>query len=129
MGAWRDALAGFDTYADEERNLLFLANWWCLMHLADARQAAVDLLVSQADLLEGEPQAALHRALALYEEEAEALRSFAEQHAHLIQWWDGPGTVDEWEAESREAQQELLERAQALEDQALNALEAACSPA
>ena len=53
LSAWRDDLLAYDTYTQQERELLFLCNWWTLLHLYDARQAAVEYL-DNARLLEGE---------------------------------------------------------------------------
>ena len=123
LDAWRQALAGYDAYSDEERNLLFLVNWWSVMHLADARQAAAEFLESSADLLAGESKVALLKALSLYRQEAEMLGAFVQEQVAFIQWWGGGSGVADWSAEVRGQQQNVLANARALEEQALAALD------
>jgi hypothetical protein len=122
LQAWAQALAGYGGYTDDERNLLFLCNWWCLMHLADARRAAADFLGANTDLLPGEAGAALARAFLAYKQEAEALSVFAQQHQRFIVWWGGGAGVGQWDAEARQAQVDLLANCRALEAEGLAAL-------
>jgi len=124
LNAWRDALAGYDAYTDDERNLLFLANWWSLMHLADARRAAVEFLELCAGVLQGESANDLTTAQGLYEQEAAALQQFLGDHQRFVGWWGGGAGVADWDTEARQAEQDLLSRACDLETQALTALEA-----
>jgi len=123
LEAWREDLAGYDGHSGQERQLLFTVNWWCLMHLADARQAAVRFLEARADLLDGESRAALGRALDRYRAEAEALGTFARDQREFIMWWGGRTGAPRWDGATRQAQQDLLGTCQALESQALVELE------
>ncbi len=122
LQAWEDALAGYDGYSAEERDLLFQCNWWCLMHLVDARQAAVDFLGANMDLLPGDGGAALLRAFQAYQQEAQLLGDFAQQHARFILWWGGGASVGQWDAATRQAQTGLLAKCRELETQGLQAL-------
>jgi hypothetical protein len=123
LDAWRQALARYDAYNDGERGLLFLVNWWSLMHLADARHAAVEFLEPSADLLTDESKAALLKALSLYRREAEMLDAFVQERITFIEWWGGGSGVADWSADVRQEQQSLLSNARALEEQALAALD------
>lgn len=122
LAAWFEALAGYDAYGAEDRGLLFLVNWWSLMHLADARQAAADFLAENASLVTGEAAEPLRRATGLYREEAAAVKAFADEHAAFIPWWGGVSGVGDWDRETRQRQADLLRRVRALELQALDAL-------
>jgi hypothetical protein len=123
LRTWRDDLLGHDTYTDDERNLLFLANWWSLMHLVDAREAAVAFLEGNADLLTGDSRAALVRALDGYRQEARLLRDFADEHLDFIQWYGGTKQASDWDEDTRQAQAELLAKAAELEGEAAKAFE------
>jgi len=123
LAAWRDDLAQYDTYDEGERNLLSLANWWTLMHLADARRAAVEFLDANAGLLTGEPKAALLRALSLYRQEADLLKDLTSEFSGFVMWWGGGKGVADWDADTRTLQQDALEKARGLEEEALGALD------
>ena len=125
LAAWRDALAAYDTCPADEQGLLFTVNWWSLMHLADARQAAAAFLAGNADLLTGDARTALAQAQSLYGQEAELLVGFADEHQDFITWWGGTSGVADWDAATRQRQQEVLAQAANLEQQALVALEEA----
>lgn len=125
LDSWRQALADYETCSAEERELLYLVNWWTLLHLADARQAAADFLAAHADLLAGERQQALREAYALYKQEAQTLLAFCEGNRRFLVWWGGGAKPGEWTAESREAQRALLGQVRQTEEQALAALERA----
>ena len=125
LAAWRDDLGGYDGYTEGERELLYLCNWWSVMHLADARRAAVVFLEAHAELLGLAAQGPLIRGLDLYREEADLLARFAEEHAGFIMWWGGAAGVADWDEASRQRQQEVLGQARDLEEQALAALDEA----
>ena len=122
LAAWEQALAGYDTYNEGDRNLLFLTNWWCLLHLVDARRAAAEFLGANLDLLGAEATPSLTRAFTLYQQEAGLLQQFAQQHTRFIRWWGGGANVAQWDAPTRQAQQDLLTRSRDLESEALKAL-------
>jgi len=121
LDTWREVLEGYADLSQEERKSLQMTNWWCVMHLLDARRAAVDFLETSADLLSDEAQAPLTRATSLYQDEADALQRFADANEDLIPWWGGLG-VGPWDGATRQAQVELLPQARDLEEQALEAL-------
>ena len=98
-----------------------MTNWWCVMHLLDARRAAVDFLETSADLLSEEARAPLTRAISLYQDEADALQRLADANEDLIPWWGGLN-VGPWDGATRQAQIELLAQARDVESQALEAL-------
>jgi hypothetical protein len=123
LRTWHDDLLAYDTYTDAERNLLFLTNWWSLMHLADARASAVALLEANADLLTGDSQTALLRALDSYKEEARLLRQFADEHLDFIQWYGGTKQAKDWDPQTLQSQADLLASVAELETAALKACE------
>ena len=123
LRTWHDDLVGHDTYTDAERNLLFLANWWSLMHLVDARESAVAFLEANADLLTGASQTALLQALDSYKQEARLLRQFADEHLDFIQWYGGTKQATAWDPPTRQSQADLLAKAAELETDALKACE------
>jgi hypothetical protein len=123
LAAWRDAIASCDVHSREERKLLFDVNWWSLMHLADARRAAVNFLASHEGLLSGDSRTALQAALDLYREESSLLASFADAHRRFIVWKRGDAGAADWSADVRSGQVDLLKQALDLEEQALGALE------
>jgi len=125
LRTWHDDLLGYDTYSDAERNLLFVTNWWSLMHLADARASAVTFLEAHADLLTGDSQTALLRALDSYKEEARLLREFADKHLDFIQWHGGAKQAQDWDTQTRQSQADLLAKAAQLEGEAITSLEMA----
>jgi len=119
LSAWRDDLAAYDDYTPEERGSLFQVNWWCLMHLADARRAAVEFLDGQIDVLDGEARASVDRALSLYRQEADLLGTYMADHRGFVLWWGGALGVVDWDMDARQVQQGLLSQARALEERAL----------
>jgi hypothetical protein len=122
LAAWEQALAGYDAYNEADRDLLFLTNWWCLIHLADARRAAADFLGANLDLLGPEATPSLTRAFTLYQQESGLLQQFAQLHTRFIRWWGGGASLAQWDAPTRQAQQDLLTRCQDLESEALKAV-------
>ena len=122
LSAWQEDLAGYEAYSPQERELLFLANWWSLMHLYDARQAAAEFLQANADLLAGPQREALLRAQALYRQEADLLKAFTTAHGDFLQWWGGVRKVGDWTPDVRAQQQELLQKVRDLDEQALKEL-------
>ena len=129
LKAWEEDLAAYDTHTPEERRLLFDVNWWCLMHLADARRAAVQFLDDHVDLLEGDARQAALAALEGYKEESELLNAFAEDHYRFIQWWGGDARAAQWDAPTRARQVDLLTSCRELEAKALAELAEAATPA
>jgi hypothetical protein len=123
LQAWEGDLEGYETYTEAERNLLFLTNWWTLMHLADGRQAAVTYLEANGDLVTGLQQDALARALTAYRAEAQALRAFCDANLDFIQWHGGMKQVTDWDADTRRAQADLLAQCVGWETEALAACE------
>jgi hypothetical protein len=121
LTAWAQDVAGYDGYEPEQQARLRAANWWSLMHLADARQAAVEFLQTHADLLSEAGQAATRSAVLAYEEEAALVGVFLEANRHCVTWWGGIDT-GEWDAATRQAQVELLAQCGELEATALEAL-------
>jgi hypothetical protein len=121
LTAWAQDVSGYDGYTQGEQKLLRAANWWSIMHLADARQAAVQLLATHSDLLGEAGQVAADNALVAYREEAALVGSFLEANRHYVTWWGG---IDdgEWDAATRKAQVELLGQCGELEAGALKAL-------
>jgi hypothetical protein len=128
LEAWAVDLRAYETYTAEEQRLLFLANWWSLMHLLDAREAAVQFLEGNADLLTGDEQAALGEALDAYRQEAQVLRDFFDAHLAFVQWYGGTQQATDWDAATRQAQSELLAHAAGLEETALAAVSRAARP-
>jgi hypothetical protein len=124
LQTWADDLGGWNTYDEGERSLLALANWWTLMHLADARAAAVQFLESNADLVTGDSLTALQRAIDLYRQEADLLKAFADDNSGFLPWRGGTSGVADWTDALRQRQQDMLSQARSLEEQALTALAA-----
>ena len=121
LDTWREALEGYADLAQDERKSFQATNWWCVMHLLDARRAAVDFLETSADLLSDDAQAPLQRAISLYQDEADALQQLADANEDLIPWWGGLN-AGPWDGATRQEQIDLLARARDLEEQALTAL-------
>ena len=123
LAAWRDDLAAYDGYPDDDRALLHQLNWWWVMHLADARRAAVAFLRARADLVSPAAREPMDQALSLYWQEADLLTGFAQEHSRFIGCWGGAAGVADWDQASRDRQQEVLGQAHDLEEQALAALD------
>ncbi|MCE5239361.1 hypothetical protein LLH23_12840 [bacterium] len=122
LAAWERALAEADQCSDEERQLLFLVNWWSLMHLADARRAAADFLAAHADLVAPTAKADYAAAHRLFQQEAGLLDRFAQQHTRYLMWWGGAAQAKDWTPADRQAQRELLAQCRGLEQWAFAAL-------
>lgn len=125
LAAWREAVESWDTLSPSDRELLFQVNWWTLLHLWDARQAAVAYLQGQRELIDGSAQQNLDAAIESYTRETELLHQFLQEHAELVAWWGGKGGVSAWEPQVRHNQIDLMERATGLETRAVASLEAA----
>lgn len=119
LEAWREDIAAYDAYTDDEKQLLFGVNWWCVMHLVDARRSAVAFLDGNVDLLEGDARQAVLNALEIYQEESGLLTAFAEDNWRFIQWWGGEDGAAQWDAQARADQVELLAKCRELEETAL----------
>lgn len=126
LAAWEEALADADRCSDDERQLLFLVNWWSLMHLADARRAAVGFLASHADLAPPAARADYAIAHRLFQEEAALLDRFAQQHTRFLMWWGGAAQTKDWTPADRQAQREVLAGCRGLEQEAFAALARVC---
>jgi hypothetical protein len=124
LAGWADDLDAFEGCGGDERSQLFLANWWSLLHLADARHAAVAYLEAHRAELGVPAQAQLDRALALYREEAAALRAYLDAHCGFVAWWGGTQGVADWQESERREQADLLRLASRIESRAHLALEA-----
>lgn len=124
LAGWADDLGEFEACGGEERSQLFLANWWSLLHLADARCAAVAFLETHRSALTPAARAQLDAALALYREEAEALSAYLEAHRGFVLWWGGTQGVADWPEAARREQADLLRRVSHVEAQAHLALAA-----
>ncbi len=122
LRAWQDDLLRYDTYPQAERERLFSANWRSLVGFMDAREAAVRFLDANADLLAGDAQAALLRALDAYAQEAPLLREFVDAHLDFIECYGGTKHAADWDAAARQAQTELLATSAEHEDAAASAL-------
>ncbi len=117
LDLWREALGEYDALDGGDRELLGMVNFWTLMHLLDARRAAVAFLDANAHLL-GEDAL---RGLGSYREEVALLEAFAEANGEFITWWGGEAPA-EWDVATRAEQAELLERVRGLEESAMEAL-------
>jgi len=122
LGAWAEDLSGYEGYSPEEQSLLYQTNWWTLMHLADARKAAVAFLQANAEVLPEAARPALARALESYSQEAELLDAFAAANARFLPWWGGTAGEQDWDETTRQAQTSLLAQAAEIEEPALEAV-------
>lgn len=123
LTAWAQEVADYDGYTQEEQKLLRAANWWCMMHLGDARQAAVQFLETHSALLGEAGQAATRSAALACREEAALVGEFLEANRHYVTWWGGADD-GEWDPASRQDQVELLGQCGDIEAGALKALAA-----
>ncbi|MCE5198101.1 MAG: hypothetical protein ABFD54_09660 [Armatimonadota bacterium] len=123
MKAWRSDLEGYDSYTKDERDSLFMTNWWCMLNLADARQTAIKFFESHKDLLDAKQMAAAERALDFYRQEAELVSTFNKENKDFICWWGGKKSAADWGTDVREREVDLLTKAIALEEHALLELE------
>ncbi len=121
LDAWREDLGEYEACDAAERELLQTVNWWTLMHLLDARRAAVDFLELNVDLADAGARPALDRAIARYQEEVALLRPFVQEHRDLIAWHGGFADAD-WDADTRREQADLLAEVRAIEEDALESL-------
>jgi len=122
LRAWAGDLAGYDGYSPEEQSLLYQTNWWTLMHLADARRAAVAFLEANTELLPEAARSALAPALECYSQEAELLDGFVTANAQFLPWWGGTAGEQDWDEATRQAQSSLLLKTAELEEPALEAV-------
>lgn len=126
LAAWEQALGDYSQCGAEEQKLLFQVNWWCLMHLVDAREAAVKFLAAHADLVPAQARPAYTRAHDLYQREAALLQGFAQGNTRFIRWWGGTAQPADWTPEVQEAQRVVLRQCLDLEGQALAELAKVC---
>ncbi|MFA6108462.1 MAG: hypothetical protein WDA75_06805 [Candidatus Latescibacterota bacterium] len=124
QAAWRQALASGETLSPEDRQLLFMVNEWTLLHLWDARRAAVAYLEEHRALVNGAARPQLDTAIDAYRCEADLLGAFLQDHRELVAWWGGQQGVEAWGAQVRAAQVELMEQAAGHEARAVEALAA-----
>lgn len=135
--AWDAWIAGLrddehlEALTQAERAVPLQANSWCYQSLVDARGAASRYLEGCARDRDGEIASRLGQAAALYSEQ-EALLSVGRQHVPHPSMQANDDLVgvgyrlkggDPWSADVRHAQAETLDRALALERQAIVQLE------
>jgi hypothetical protein len=123
--AWIGDLHKYDPMAltEAERDRYYTTNHFAYLSLVDARRCAATYLKDHAALLGGESEAALRRAAALYQQEADLLAA-AEQQAPVPNPFAGD-PVAKWTAEARDRQAEALTEAMRLEAQAVAQLDQA----
>lgn len=110
---WIADLQGAGGYTDEERGFLRGVSGFCFFTLRGARRSAVTFLRDNASLLDAPAAAALERAAAIYEQEAELLhKDFSAGTAFAR---DG----SEWTPEVRAREAAILTQACAMEEKAM----------
>lgn len=127
LGAWADDIvrsADLADLADDLRGSLFFVSWWNYDALVDARQAAVAYLRASAEVFEGDARTALERAAAIYDEEAEMLRSIFHKKDAFLGLCEGKG-IEDWTNAVRERERQILADARAKESAAIAEIEGA----
>jgi RNA polymerase sigma-70 factor (ECF subfamily) len=116
---WIEDIGEADQFSQEERNQLCLVGWWNYDTMTDARQAAVTFLRDNARLLSAEAQRHIARAADLYQQETEVLGA---AHADREVFANSP---DNWPAETRQRERDILTQARDIEERAVAELEKA----
>jgi RNA polymerase sigma-70 factor (ECF subfamily) len=119
LDRWIADLEEADQFTPEQRSHLCFVSWWSYVSMHDARQAAAVFLRENAPLLSPEAQPALTRAADLYQKEADLLlTAFTNRDAFI----DKP---DNWPAEMRQRERDILAQAREIEEAAVSHLEQA----
>lgn len=118
FSAWIKDLQGFDTLTEETQKALIGIDWWNYTSLYDARKAAVEFLKDWSNVLDGERQQALGRAMVLYEQETKVLEPLLADKRES-------GEEQDWSAEARLREIEVLTEALKLESRAIAEIESA----
>jgi RNA polymerase sigma-70 factor (ECF subfamily) len=114
LDRWIADLNEAEQFTPEEKGQLCSVGWWNYSTLHDARMAAVAFLHDNAALLLD-----LARAADLYRKETNLLASaFANRDAFT-------NSADNWTAEMRQRERDILTRARAIEEEAISFLEKA----
>ena len=118
LRAWIADLRRYGAMPEETRDKLRSLDPWVYTHLLDARRAATSVLPLWGQAVGGEAGAALERARAAYESECKLLEPFLPAKRPV-------GPEGEWTLAAIDREVAVLEQAQALETEAVTALEAA----
>jgi hypothetical protein len=118
FSAWIGDLRDYDSFDDETRKALFEIDPWNYTTLHDARKAAVSFLKDWGVVLEGDARTAAERAAELYESETKVLEPLLEEKR-------ADAEVQDWSADSRQKEIEILTEARQIEAKAIGQLEKA----
>jgi hypothetical protein len=118
FGAWIADLRNFDSLDDGTKKAMLGIDPWNYTVLYDSRKAAVSFLKDWGTVLDGEAREALERTAELYEREATALEP-------LVQEKRADAEVQDWSADSRQKQIDVLTEARDIEAKAIAELEKA----
>jgi hypothetical protein len=113
-----------DQLTDAERKELFHPSWWTFCVLADARQQAIKYLKQAAPLFEGDQRAAIERAADLYAQSAMACGEAFQKKDAFLGAWSGK-KIDDWSADVRKREVQLLEKIRKNDNAAIAELEKA----
>jgi hypothetical protein len=119
---WSADIGEAEELPQEAQEQLRSVGWWNFTTMHDARKTAVGYLTESAEVLGGEAGEALRGAAERYGEEVKLLDSAAAAHAF-------EGSVEEWTAEVRRGEREVLGRAVELEEEAIGEIEKALETA
>jgi hypothetical protein len=111
-----------DQLTDAERKELFHPSWWTFCVLADARANAITYLHQAAPLFEGESQAAIRRAADLYAQSVQVCGQAFQKKDAFLGAWSGK-KIDDWTADVRQREVELLEKVRKSDNAAIAELE------
>ena len=118
FAAWIEDLRGYDSFDEETRKAMFGIDPFNYTSLYDARKAAVSFLRDWGVVVRGEAREALNRAAELYEQETKVLEP-------LLQEKRADPEVQDWSADSRQKEIDVLTQAREVEAKAIAELEAA----
>ncbi len=121
LQAWREDVRRAGEFTEEQQKGLFFLNWWNFEAWQDARVRAAQFLKEEAEHLGPAGREALLRAAGLYAQEGALLQGQIGKAEAFFGPWSGKGFED-WTAEVRGREQEMLARALELERQAIAAL-------
>lgn len=121
FAAWIKDLQAFDTMSADTRNKLHRLDQWNLTSLVDARRNIRMFLTDYARLLSGDAQQSLKTAEELYQKEVEALQPIYQDRK------DKQRSPENWTAEERHREIEVLTAARRFEADAIAAIEKSLS--
>jgi len=119
---WRDDLHRTVELPPMSLKLLFFVNWWTFDGLADARSAAERFLRNNEAHLAGSARRHLLAAAALFAEEAQLFRHTLKDKQAFLGPWSNQG-MEQWTDATRERETAILNRALAVEADAMGELE------